>query len=138
MEKDFEILEHTADVGIAAYGADIGETFANAGRGLFSLITELESIDEVDTREIEAGAGDREGLLVAWLNELIYLFDAENVLFKRFEISELDEVHIRATGYGEQVNSSKHEIKLGVKAASYHMLKIEQNKGFRAQVIFDI
>ena len=87
MEKEFEILEHTADIGIIAYGKDIREAFAGAAKGMFSLITEPEDIKEVESRDIELAATDRENLRVEWLNELIYLFDTENLLFKRFQIT---------------------------------------------------
>ena len=89
MGRDFEILEHTADAGIRAYGADMPEAFANAARGLFSLITELDDIEEVEYRDIELTAPDQDSLLVQWLNELIYLFDADNLVFKRFDIEML-------------------------------------------------
>ncbi|GAJ00371.1 unnamed protein product, partial [marine sediment metagenome] len=79
-EKDFELIEHTADVGIIAYGDDTNQAFANAAKALFSLITELDSIDEVIYKDTELVAPDLETLLVEWLNELIYLFDAENIL----------------------------------------------------------
>jgi SHS2 domain-containing protein len=138
MTKDFEILEHTADVGIIAYGADLKQAFTNAARGLFSLITELDDIEEVTRRDIEVKAGDIESLLVAWLNELVYRFDTEGILFRRFEVSLLDDNHLRARGYGERVDSSRHKLKAGVKAATYHMLKVEKNNGYRVQVIFDI
>jgi SHS2 domain-containing protein len=138
MEKDFEILEHTADVGIIAYGADLEQAFANAARGLFSLITELDDVGEVTHQDIVVNAGDVESLLVAWLNELVYRFDTEGILFRRFEISQLDETHLKARGYGEKVDVSKHKLKTGVKAATYHMLRVDRNDGYRVQVIFDI
>ncbi|MEK7354123.1 MAG: archease [Chloroflexota bacterium] len=138
MEKDFEILNHTADVGIIAYGKDTKEAFANAAKGMFSLITELDDVAEVEHRDIELTAPDRESLLVAWLNELIFLFDVDNILFKRFEITRLSKTHLKARGYGEKVDASRHNLKLGIKAATYYMLKIEKDKGVRVQVIFDI
>ena len=138
MEKDFEIINHTADVGIIAYGASPSETFANAARALFSLITELDNVAEVLHRDIELVAPDQESLLVAWLNELIYLFDTENVLFKRFEISKLNNTQLKARSYGEKVDKSKHKLKTGVKAATYHMLRIDKSDGCKAQVLFDI
>ena len=138
MEKDFEILEHTADVGIIAYGADINEAFANAAKGLFSLITELENVEEVTYRDIELTAPDQESLLVQWLNELIYLFDTEQMLFKRFEITRLSSTHLQARSYGQKVDSSKHQLKMGVKAATYHLLKIDTSNGAKVQVLFDI
>jgi len=138
MERDFEIVNHTADVGIKAYGDDIRQAFANAARALFSLITELDDIKEVIYRDIELTAPDRESLLVEWLNELIYLFDAENIIFKRFDITRLDNSHLKARSHGEKVDSSKHKLKTGVKAATYHMLKVDKGEGYQVQVLFDI
>ncbi len=138
MEKEFEILEHTADAGIIARGADMKEAFANAARGLFSLMIELDDVAEVVHRDIEVTAPDQESLLVAWLNELIYLFDTENILFKRFDINRLNNTSLKARGYGEKVARGRHKLKLGVKATTYHMLKIDENNGVSVQVLFDI
>ena len=138
MKKDFEIIDHTADVGVIAYGDNIGQAFGNAARALFSLITELDSVAEVVYRDIELTATDEESLLVEWLNELIYLFDTENIVFKRFDVTVLSNVRLRARSYGEKVDSLRHRLKTGVKAATYHMLKVEKGNGCRVQVIFDI
>jgi len=138
MEKDFEIIDHTADVGIVAYGADMSQTFANAARALFSLITELDDVTEVLHRDIKLTAPDEEGLLVEWLNELIYLFDTENIIFKRFDITQLNHTQLKARSYGEKVDKSKHKLKTGVKAATYHMLKVDRDDVCQVQVLFDI
>jgi len=138
MEKDFEIINHTADVGIVAYGADLSQAFANAARALFSLITELDDVAEVLHRDVELTASDEERLLVEWLNELIYLFDTENILFKRFDIIQLNNTQLKARSYGEKVDKSKHKLKTGVKAATYHMLKVDKGDGCWVQVLFDI
>ncbi len=81
MEKEFEFIDHTADIGVIAYGADIKQVFANAARGLFSIITELDTVADKESRNIEITAPDLEALLVNWLNELIYLFEAKGILF---------------------------------------------------------
>ncbi len=147
MAKRFEVIDHTADIGIAAYGADLKEAFANAAYALFSLMVDLEGVGDASCHEVEVTAEDRAELLVAWLNELIYLFEVEDVLFKRFEIGELDETRLRASCYGEKIDLERHKIKIGVKAATYHMLKVEERdvgthggraKDFRVQVLFDI
>ena len=138
MGKDFEIVDHIADVGIIAYGADISQAFANAARALFSLITELDDVEEFLHRDIELVAPDEESLLVEWLNELIYLFDTENIVFKRFDVTKLNNTQLKARSYGEKVDSSKHRLKTGVKAATYHMLKVNKGNGCRVQVLFDI
>ena len=138
MEKDFEIINHTADIGIIAYGANLSQVFANAARALFSLITELDDVEEVISRDIKLTAPDQESLLVEWLNELIYLFDAEKIIFKRFDISKLNETQLKARSYGEKVDILRHKLKMGVKAATYHILKVEKGNGYQAQVLFDI
>ena len=138
VEKDFEFINHTADVGIVAYGADMSQAFANAARALFSLITELDDVAEVIQRDIELTATDVESLLVEWLNELVYQFDTESILFKRFDIIQFNNTRLKARGYGEKVDRSKHKLKIGVKAATYHMLKVDKGDGCRVQVLFDI
>jgi SHS2 domain-containing protein len=139
VEQAFEIIDHTADIGIIAYGDDIKQLFSNAALALFSLITELGSIKEKSQRDLEIISEDKDSLLVEWLNELIYLFDAEHILFKRFKIGSLGNNQLKATCYGEKFDPSRHRIKIGVKAATYHMLKLdEDSQGYKARVIFDI
>ncbi len=139
MKKTFEIIDHTADVGIIAYGADVEELFSNAALALFSLITEPESIEEKLRLGLEVRSKGRDNLLVEWLNELIYLFDVKHILFNRFDISSLTLNRLKADCYGEEFSPLKHKINAGVKAATYHMLKLDRNgNGYRAQVIFDV
>jgi SHS2 domain-containing protein len=139
MKQAFEILDHTADIGIIAYGADAKELFSNAALALYSLITELESIQEKLHLDLEVGSEDRDSLLVDWLNELIYCFDSKHILFKRFDIESLTNSALKATCYGEDFDPNKHEIKIGVKAATYHMLRLDtDDSGYRAQIILDI
>ena len=137
--KGFEVIDHTADVGIIVYGTEIKQVFANAAIALFSLITDLGNIREELKYDLEVASEDRESLLVEWLNELIYLFDTEHALLKRFDIQSLSNTRLKITCYGEKIDPSRHKIKTGVKAATYHMLRIDKdNKGYKAQVIFDI
>jgi SHS2 domain-containing protein len=139
MKGAFEILDHTADVGIIAYGKDVEELFCNAALGLFSLITEPESVNEKLHFDLEVSSEDRDSLLVEWLNELIYLFDVRNILFNRFDIRSLTRNQLKATCYGEGFDPMKHIIKTGVKAATYHMLKLDNDGDeYKAQIIFDI
>jgi SHS2 domain-containing protein len=139
VERAFQIVDHTADVGIVAYGTDMKQMFSNAALGLFSLITEPQSIGAQLQRKLEVVAEDRDSLLVEWLNELIYLFDAEHLLFNRFDIDSLTGNRLKATCYGEKFDPSRHKLKLGVKAATYHMLKLDKHSNaYRAHVLFDI
>lgn len=139
MKRAFEIINHTADVGIIAYGTDVEVLFSNAALAMFSLITEPESIEDKLHLDLEVNSKDRDSLLVEWLNELIYLFDVKHILFSRFDIESLTHNQLKATCYGEDFDPMKHKIKLGVKAATYHMLKLDKSgDGYRAQIILDI
>jgi SHS2 domain-containing protein len=139
MSKGYEIIDHTADVGIVAYGANIDELFSNAAIALFSLITELESIESRFRLDLELSSEDPESLLIEWLNELIYLFDVKRTLFNRFDIRSLTDNELKATCYGEHLDTGRHTVKAGVKAATYHTLKLDKSDdGFRARIILDI
>jgi SHS2 domain-containing protein len=135
--KGYELLDHTADVGVAAWGESLAEAFANAACGLFSIITDISTVTEAESRTVEVSAQNVEGLLFNWLNELVYVFDVTHLLLSRFDVTHLDPVSLKATCYGEKYNPSVHELKLGVKAATFHMLKVDQLRN-RVQVIFDV
>jgi SHS2 domain-containing protein len=134
----FEIIDHTADIGIRVHGADLKETFANAALAISGLVTDAGKVRQSLHRDLEVTANGEEALLVAWLNELLYVFDAENILFSRFDIRDLTPTRLRARAYGETVDPSRHPMKMGIKAATYHRLKIEKGEHYTARVIFDI
>ena len=135
--KKFELIEHTADMGLRAYGKDLPEAFANAAYGMFSIIADLNGIKEAASRRVEVNAEDVEGLLFEWLNSLLYYFDVEGLIFKRFDIKEFGEKRLAAGCFGEKYDPARHQIKLGVKSATYHLLEVDPAKN-RVQVIFDV
>ena len=135
--KRFQLIEHTADTGLVAYGSSLAEAFANEAYGLFSIIAELDKVKEVESRPVAVSAEDAESLLFEWLNHLIYIFDVEYLLLKRFDITEITEHNLKATCWGEQYNPKRHHLKLGVKSATYHMLEVDREEN-RVQVIFDV
>ena len=135
--KRFELIEHTADIGLAAYGHDLAEAFANAAYGLFSIIAHLDGVREEEFRRVELKEEDIETLLFEWLNHLLYIFDVEMMLLKRFDIERFDGLSLKANCYGEKYNPSRHHLKMGVKSATYHMLKVDREKN-QVQVILDV
>lgn len=137
--KRFDIIEHTADVGIEAYGVELEEAFANAAYAMFTLIVDLDGVKEEVRRRIAVQAEDQESLLASWLNELLYLFDTEGIIFKRFEVTELGEKSLKAVGYGELIDTARHSLKTGIKAATYYMLRVaREDDKYSVRVIFDL
>ena len=135
--RRFRLIEHTADIGLVAYGRTLAEAFANAAYGLFSIIADLKRVKETESRTVDLNEENTEALLFEWLNSLIYLFDVEMLIFKRFDIEYFDGKRLKAICHGEKYNPSHHQLNLGVKSATYHMLKVDKEKN-QVQVIFDI
>ena len=146
--QDFRVLEHTADVGFEAFGATREEAFRNAGRALMDLIVDLDSVAPRERVAVAAEAREPAGLLVAWLSEIVYLYDAEGWLFRDFEVTRLADggadgesgYCLAALGIGERFEPGRHQIKLLVKAVTYHQLALDETRAghWRAQVYLDI
>ncbi len=135
--RRYRLIEHTADTGLVAYGKSLAEAYANAAYGMFSIIADLRRVSEVESRTIEVNERDKESLLFAWLNHLIYLFDVERLLFKRCDVTLFDGKSLVATCYGEKCDPSRHHIRIGIKSATYHMLTVDPEKNL-VKVIFDV
>lgn len=137
--KKYEILEHTADVGLKAFGKTLEEAFENAAEGMFDLITDKSNIEEVGEYTIELTADDLEQLLVDWLSELVFLHSANNLVFGDFNIDLKGETNkLSANVWGEKFDTSKHGQGVEIKAVTYHMLKVKKKRPFSVQVLFDI
>jgi SHS2 domain-containing protein len=135
--KRFEFIEHTADTGLIAYGETLAEAFANAAYGMFLIIADPDDVKEVESRRVTVSELDTEALLFAWLNDLIYLFDVETLIFKRFDIVEFGDEKLMAICYGEKYDPSRHHLKTEIKSATYHMLEVDRERN-TVRVIFDI
>lgn len=136
--KTYTVIDHTADIGIEAYGKTPQEIFVNMAKGMFSLITNLKNVNKENCFNINVNGEDKESLLISWLNELIYLFDTEKVVLREFKIETCGETELKARVCGEKINPEKHILKTQIKAATYHMLKFEHNQQWKATVIFDV
>src|SRR5712691_285952 len=91
----YEVFEHTADIGLHAYGSTLSELFIHAAQGMESLMVAPEQIRVQVSREIAVEGHDEVSLLIAWLNELIVLFDTEYLLFREFEIDAITGTHLK-------------------------------------------
>jgi len=137
--KRFEILDHTADIGIIVYGEDLKALFENAGKAFFHLITDLRKVRRRTKRKIVVRGESLDRLMVDWLSELLYLHDVENLLFKEFTAESVGKDGLKAIAKGEPFEEGVHVIKTEVKAVTYHQIEVRQEKGhWRAQVIFDL
>ena len=135
----FEILEHTADIGLRAWGATLQEAFENAATALSAIVVELDDIQPRIAYPIAASGDDDQSLLVNWLNEALYYLDARRIVLRRFRIEHFGDGRVAGQAWGEPRDPVKHRPKVIVKGVTYHQLKIEQHpNGWQVQVFLDI
>jgi SHS2 domain-containing protein len=135
----FEFFDHTGDQGIRVFGKTLPDLFRHAAQALFQVITDPGTIQLRETRTISLQANDLEELLIDWLNEFIYLFETQGLLFRDFDLISLDAQALKATVRGEPYDESRHPIETTVKSATHHQLHIFREKGlWKAQVILDL
>jgi len=130
---------HTADLGWRIQGGTLEELFENAAQALVATLTDRRTLRSREVREITVEAPDKEALLVDWLNHLLYLFDIEGFLGRDFKVLSLTPRRLQAQARGEIFEPTRHPEKTGVKAATYHHLKITpKNEGWQATVVLDL
>lgn len=147
--KLYEFLDISGDAGVRSFGNTAVELFVNAALGMYNLMMDMEGVAKKETIEVSLTHESWEGLLVAWLNELIYQFDAHGFIGKRIAVTDFSlgknvarsepSHRIRASLSGEYFDPARHRGKLLLKAATYHRLEIRHEEGlWTADIIFDV
>jgi len=141
--KPFELIDHTADVGIKAWGVTLTELFENAAKGMFSVIacegSKLQGSKVEKDIEINKDAGELEEMLVSWLSELLYIFNREKIYLDNFKISGLNSNSLKAKAGGVNIDLYQSNLYKEIKAITFHNLKIEEDvEGFSCTIIFDV
>lgn len=129
-----------ADVAFEASGRTLKELFASAGLAVTNtMVKDLKSVHTRTMKRIEVEGRDVENLLFNFLQELIFLKDAEHLLFGKISIEEVSETKCAAVLWGEKLNAQRHELLVDVKAVTMHMFSVARtNEGWRATVILDV
>ncbi len=125
----YAVLDHTADVGLAAWGATPADAFVQAGRGMFAVIfgaaTPWPSIaDSTETREVEVGGPDWSDLLVNWLAELLFLFETERFIAVSMRVEVCKPPVCRAQLSGHRLPEGEVPAGLMIKAVTYHQIQV--------------
>lgn len=135
--KRYELIEHTADVGVKAYGKSLSEAFEHAAKGMFDIITDTSTIESLGEYKIMLEAPDLEQLLVDWLSQLLFLNGAYSLVFGTFKVT-ITGNHLSARVLGEKYDTKKHRMGVEIKAVTYHMLQVHEKDPLFVQVLFDI
>ncbi len=136
----YETLDHTADYGFIVHSDSLEGLFIESAEALFrEMVENFDDIAVKDCVEIELEEENLEDLFISWLNELLFHFEAHRKLFRRFEVKIEDNYKLQGKACGEEMDTNRHEMVIGIKSATYHELKIWKNeKGWHAKFICDV
>ncbi|MCW3129831.1 MAG: archease [Methanophagales archaeon] len=138
-KKKIKYIEHPSDVGFETYGDTLEELFANAAIATYSFMTDVDAIEE----EVERGVGikseDLYSLMFDWLDEMIFMFESESLIMKKFDI-DVDPSNFSILGKcrGGKFDPAKHESGIIIKAVTYNMMEIKKNEAWHARVVLDV
>ena len=136
----YRYLDHMTDAFIEVVADTIDEAFANAGISVVDTIVDINSVEIKDDRKIEVGADDLKGLLYSWLEEIIILTITDGFAGKIFsvKITKNKKYHLLAKVSGEEINFEKHHFKMEIKAPTYHLMEIKDEKPVLMRFILDL
>jgi SHS2 domain-containing protein len=147
MSPDFELLSHTADIKIRAYGATKKALFCNALIGMFQAVGPRSPACAVENNrlvctqlpkkhDVFVQSTDEQSLLVDFLSQALSLSDIYNEAYLAVDVQVLEDAYIQATVYGVAVTG--FEV-VEIKAVTYHDLIIAYKDGmWYAEIVFDI
>ncbi|MHA2060031.1 MAG: archease [Candidatus Ranarchaeia archaeon] len=128
----FRFLDHTADVIIEAWGPTVEKAFEQAGYGFYTVLLNPKKITPTGNYEVELEGHSLETLLYRWIEEFIFLLDAEGLVCTDLEISSINHqtspVVLKGRCGTESFDSIKHEARAEVKAMTFAELKITQTQ----------
>ena len=135
----FQLLEHTSDIGILARGETRLEALIAASQGLVSILVDPAPFHPLEERYFKAPGRDEPSQIINWLNEILFFFDTDGLVFVEFEIDSWTDAGIVGRARGERFDIDRHEFRTAVKAATYHQFESHQTSdGWEIRVFVDV
>ena len=135
----YEHFDVEADVGVRAWGRDRAEAFAEAARGVLALGVVPADVEERETRDVRAQAATVEDLLVAWINECVYVHEIEGFAVRRVHVHRLDGGVVHGVLHGEPLEPTRHQLGTVVKGVTHHHVSVtDATTGCEVSVIVDV
>lgn len=146
MTSSFRFLEDIAlaDSAFEARGDTPSELFHAAAQAVIETMVDPRTVAPVLSRTISHRHGNLEDLLFDWLSDIVYLKDAEALVFQRATCTVIRDPadgqwRLDATLVGEPVAPDRHSLRADVKAITKHRYALRQDdRGWTATVVMDI
>jgi SHS2 domain-containing protein len=139
MSSDFELLEHTSDIGVLARGLTREDALIAASKGLVSILVDPSPFQPLEERYFKAPGPDEAAQIVNWLNEILFFFDTDGMVFVEFAIDSWNDREIIGYARGSRFDIARHEFRTAVKAATYHQFESHRtSSGWEIRVFVDV
>lgn len=143
MKPSYQYLEHTADVLFVAKAESLNQLFEQSALAVEETMVEIKKVEKKKKKLIREKHKNIEGLLFAFLSDLIYYKDAEQLIFSKFDVRIKEEKSggytLICQAFGEKINPEKHLPKVDIKAITLHMFEVKKTAyGWWAKVLVDI
>ena len=135
----YDYFDVEADVGVRAWGPDHAEAFAQAALGVLALGVVPSDVQPRETRDVRAQGASLEELLVAWINECVYVHEIEGFAVHRVSMSRLTGDVAHGVLHGEELDPRRHRLGTVVKGVTHHHLSVAIGAtGCEVRVIVDV
>ena len=139
MNKGYRLLEHTADMGIEARAESCPKVLEEIARGLTMMLFGDSPVSASVVTKIHLHEEDSVELMVAWLNEILYWCEQNNLVPVASRIDALEEGELWATLSGESFDQKRHHVERQVKAITYYQATLKETSGgWYARVYVDL
>ena len=135
----YRVIEHTADTGLEVWAATKELLFESAAKAFFDIMWQIDAQQKIEPETVEVTGSDLEELLVNFLEEFLYLYDAKGVICSGIKVETVEDNKVRAKAWLQKFNEAGDQDLLGVKAVTYHQLFIGKiDETWTARIFLDI
>lgn len=135
----YQIIDHTADLGIIVKDPDIKGLFIFAARAMTDLMVKGDVSKGEAIRDVLVEGEDLQDIMVKWLGEILYLFVGEKLIADSIEIRSINPTQLESTLTLTHLNPEYHQVTREIKAVTYHQISVDKvGDGWEAKIIFDI
>jgi len=137
--SSYQIIDHTADLGIIVEGTDEKNLFIRAAQAMTDLMVEGDISKKTVIKDVLVEGEDLPDLMVRWLGEVLYLFDGEKLIVNSIEIKSISPITLKSTLTLTSFEPEHHQVIREIKAVTYHQISVDKvNDRWQARIIFDI
>ena len=146
IKEQFEIIDHTADIGFRIRAKRLKTLFQKAAESMMSIIVDPKTVHSNEEVKISVEETVVEDLFLSWLKEILYQVEKEGMVFSRFNICRDNFSHRQAEKYriygkleGERIDPLRHEICMEIKAVTRHGFYLEKRGPYwESKILFDV